>query len=164
MGGFDPRLKVSEDWDMWIRLLLACEGRAARCEDYLYGYYQHQVSAVIADREVFLWAMDYLDEKYAEVRRERGVELDTVNVSRWLAKAYRRAGDRRGAAKIYLHSARRKRDVGSALRAVGVLFGEPVARRFAGHEPVKVPAPPWLDLYRPGGSLESVATLDADPA
>jgi hypothetical protein len=164
VGGFDPRLKVAEDWDMWIRLLLACDGRAACSEEYLYGYYQHATSAVIADRGVFVKAMEYIENEYAGARRERGVEFDTVNISRWLGNAYRRAGDRRGAARIYLRSARKERDLGSALRAIGVFLGEPVARRFAGHEPAIVPTPPWLSLYRPGGRLESVAALDADPA
>lgn len=164
VGGFDPEMKVAEDWDMWIRLLLACDGRAARCEEYQYGYYQHQTSMVIADRAVFVEAVDRIDRKYAQARRERGVELDAVNISRWLGKAYRRAGDRRGAAQIYLRAARERRDLGSAMRALGVLFGESVAERFAGHEPALVPSPPWLQLYRPGGRLESVASLVAGRA
>lgn len=160
VGGFDPRLPVVEDWDMWIRLLLAADEVARSCE-FLVGYYQHGTSMVVADRAIFQGALDYIERKYADVRRERSVEIDTTNISRQLANAYRRAGDRRGAARIYLRAARRRPNLGNLVRAGGMLFGESAANRLGRHRPLELERPEWVDLYAPGGRLSSVAALRA---
>lgn len=164
VGGFDTELRVAEDWDMWTRLLLAGEGRAARCDEFHYGYYQHGVSSVLLNKDVIQSDYEHIVEKFAEARRERGVEIDSVNISRWLAKNYRRAGDRRGAIRIYLRAARENRNLGNVVRAAGVLVGEKTMRRLSPYRPEPMTPPAWLDLYRPGGRLESVATPAPDPA
>ncbi|HEY5052055.1 MAG TPA: glycosyltransferase family A protein [Solirubrobacterales bacterium] len=163
VGGFDTKLKVAEDWDMWMRLLLAGKGRAARCDEFHYGYYQHGVSSVLLNKDVIESDYERITAKFAEARRERGVEIDSVNISRWLAKNYRRAGDRRGAIRIYLRAAREHRDFGNVVRAAGVLVGEKAMRRLSPYQPEPMTPPAWLDLYRPGGRLESVA-IGPDPA
>lgn len=163
VGGFDPKLHVAEDWDMWMRLMLAGGGRAARCDEFLYGYYQHGVSSILLNKDIIQSDYDYIARKFADARRERGVEIDSVNLSRWLAKNYRRAGDRRGAIRIYLRAAREHRNLGNVVRAAGVLLGEKTMRRLSPYQPEPIAAPDWLDLYRPGGPLESVVTPRLDP-
>jgi glycosyltransferase involved in cell wall biosynthesis len=161
VGGFDPELRVAEDWDMWIRLLLAGDGRAARAPEYLYGYYQHTVSSVLLNKDLVQADYDYIAEKYAAARREHGVEMDTLNQSRWLARSFRRAGDRRGAVQLYLKGAREHRNLGNVVRAMGVLVGEGAMARLSPSRQRDLPNPDWLDLYRPGGRLESVASSAA---
>lgn len=164
-GGFATDLAVGEDWDMWIRLLLACDGKAASVDDYLYGYIQHASSSIIKNRSLVSQDYERIEERYAEARRERGVEVDNVALRRWLAGNHRRAGDRWGAAKIYLQSAWRDRNLGNVARAAALPFGESAIRRFSPREaPVLESAESWLPLYRPGGRLESVSAPETDPA
>jgi glycosyltransferase involved in cell wall biosynthesis len=162
LGGFDPGFKVAEDWDMWIRILTAGRGPAVGCPDLFYGYYQHTQSSVVVNKDVVEADFEYIRSKHADLRRERGVGLDTVAHSRWLAQNFRRAGDRKGAARTYLRAAREGRDFGNVLRAGGSLLGEGMMQRFSPYSPEVVEAPEWLDLYRSGGPLASVAGLEAD--
>ena len=158
VGGFDIEMRVAEDWDMWIRILLAGEGRAARRKEYLYGYYMHGVSLVLLEKDVFQADYERIASKYAAERRQRGVELDRLNLSRWLAKSYRRAGDRRGAIRVYLRGARQQQNMGNVVRAAGVMLGDRAMRRLSPHQPKQIERPEWLDLYASGGPLASLAT------
>jgi glycosyltransferase involved in cell wall biosynthesis len=165
VGGFDSELRVAEDWDMWIRLLLAGEGRAAASPEFLYGYYQHGVSSVLLNKDVIEADYARIEAKYARERRARGVEMDMANITRWLARNFLRAGDRRGAARLYLQGAWRYRSAGSLARAAGALLGEDAMARLAPSRHQRLPSPAWLDLYRPGGRLDSLAaSFDGDGA
>jgi len=157
VGGFDTELRVAEDWDMWIRLLLAGEGRAARSPQYLYGYLQHGVSSVLLNKDVIEADYERIEAKYAEERRARGVEMDMLNISRWLASNFLRAGDRRGAARLYLRGAREHRSAGNLARAAAALLGEGAMAMLSPSRRGRLPSPGWLDLYRPGGRLDSLA-------
>ncbi len=156
IGGFDTGFRVTEDWDLYVRILLAGEGRAACVDEFLYGYYQHGVSSVLLNREVIAADLARIEGKFAAVRRQRGLRMDAANVSRWLAQNYRRAGDQRGAARAYLRGAWDGRSLGNAARAAVMLLGEPAARRLGQHQPLLVPRPDWLALYDEGGPLASV--------
>jgi glycosyltransferase involved in cell wall biosynthesis len=156
-GGFDPGLSMAADWDMWIRLLLAAGGRAAVCPELLVGYLRHPGSMSVVDAGVFLRELSEIEAKYAAERRARGVEIDGVNFSRWLAGGYRRGGQRAAAARAYLHGAWRYRNPGNVVRAAGLLLGERAMRRLSPYRPERLETEPdWLDLYRAGGRLESV--------
>jgi hypothetical protein len=39
MGGFDPRLSIMADWDLWVRVLAGHE--VVRCPELLVGYMRH---------------------------------------------------------------------------------------------------------------------------
>jgi glycosyltransferase involved in cell wall biosynthesis len=157
VGGFDTELSMAADWDMWTRLLLAAEGRAAACAELFVGYLRHPGNMSVVDADVFLRELDHIEARYADERRARGVEVDGVGFSRWLAGGYRRSGNRTAAARAYLHGARRHRNAGNLVRAAGVLLGERVMNRLSPYRPERLPHEPgWLPLYREGGRLESV--------
>jgi glycosyltransferase involved in cell wall biosynthesis len=157
VGGFDASLSMAADWDMWIRLLLAAEGRAAVCPELLVGYLRHPGSMSVVDAGVFLRELDEIEAKFAAQRRARGVEIDGVNFSRWLAGGYRRGGQRVAAARAYLRGAWRYRNAGNAMRAAGILLGERAMSRLSPYRPERLEREPdWLGLYRAGGRLESV--------
>jgi hypothetical protein len=166
VGGFDPDLSMAADWDMWIRLLLAAEGRAAVCEELFIGYLRHPGAMSVVDAGVFVRELDQIEARFAGERRARGVEIDGVGFSRGLAGGYRRGGKRAAAARAYLHGARRHRNLGNVVRAAGLLLGERAMSRLSPYRSEQLAREPdWLGLYRQGGRLESVRPArDSSPA
>lgn len=156
VNGFNPELSMAADWDMWTRLLLAADGKAAACPELLIGYLRHPASMSVVDARVFRRELEYIERKYARDRQARGVEVDALLLFRWLAGGYRRGGNRAAAARTYLSSAWRHRSVGNVVRAAGLLLGERAMRRFSPYRPERLPKPEWLALYGEGGRLESV--------
>lgn len=157
VGGFDPNLSMVADWDMWTRLLLAADGRAAAAHELHVGYLRHPANMSVVDADVFTRELEYMESKFATERDARGISVDVVNFSRWLAGGYRRRGNRVSAARAYLRAARRRRNLGNVVRATGLLLGERAMSRFTTYRPERLDHPPaWLDLYRSGGRLESV--------
>lgn len=153
LGGFDEQLFQLADWDLWIRLALA--GVPAACDEILVGYVVHERSMLLTDRRDVFAELEYLARKHQSARAELGVELNRALFWRWVARGHRRAGRRRLAARTYLAGARRHRDPGAVLRAVGALFGERAntagraAAMLVGRQEVRpVPEPEWLSRYR----------------
>ncbi|MGH3004084.1 MAG: glycosyltransferase family 2 protein [Gaiellaceae bacterium] len=155
LGGFDEELFQLADWDLWIRLALS--GRAAACRDVLVAYTIHQENMLLTHAPDVFPELERLVAKHGAAATERGVEIDRARFARWVAGGHRRAGRRRQAVAAYLDSARRQRDAGAALRAVGTLFGEPalaLARRAVRPDrrsslpKLALPEPAWLGDYR----------------
>jgi len=156
LGGFDEQLFQLADWDLWIRLALAT--RSAAISEILVAYAMHEQSMLLTDRRDVFPEMDYLAAKHSEASRMYGVDFDRALFTRWVARGHRLAGRRREAARIYARGARRHRDLGAAVRAVGSLvLSEPTigrATRLAGFEErsslekIQVPEPEWLSRYR----------------
>jgi glycosyltransferase involved in cell wall biosynthesis len=126
-GGFDERLSLLADWDMWVRVLANCE--AARCPKLLVGYMLHAGNMHL-DADRFLEELAAIQEKYAwepqpgraSRRAKRSAAGDMLPA--YVASAYRASGRRVRAARWYLRSFRMygsRRDLG---RALGVLLGE----------------------------------------
>jgi glycosyltransferase involved in cell wall biosynthesis len=138
VGGFDPRPKSAADWDMWLRLSAA--GPAASVDEPLIAYVEH-AAGMSSRGGADIWDdLAYFSDKF----RSRGFDPDGVLISRWVAGSARRAGDRRGALKAYLHGAVRYRSPGNLPRAASVLLGDRLTRRFATERPAGGPAPAWL--------------------
>ncbi len=152
LGGFDERLDPGADWDLFIRLLL--NGSAVVLREQHVGYVQHAATMSSGHLERQFADFDRNERKYREVRHEYGVEIDGVEFSRWLAGGLRRAGRRRDAIDAYLRGAKRYRNAGNLVRAIGVAFGER-AMSLGGPKQASppVPEPDWLGLYRPGERL-----------
>ncbi len=157
--GFDERLAVFADWDLWIRLALG--GKAAVCPDVLVGYVEHTKNMhVVHSAGKCLVELDYLVAKYADERRRRGVELDERSLLQWLADEYRRADRRMQAARVYLRAALALGTMRDLARALAMPLGgramRPALRvlrrplgpagRFGSS--CTAEAPTWLSVYR----------------
>jgi glycosyltransferase involved in cell wall biosynthesis len=126
-GGFDERLSVIADWDLWIRVL----GKygVVRCPELLVGYMLHPGN-MHRDADRFLEELAVIQDKYAWdprparalVRAKRSSAGDMLPAH--IASAYRASGRRVRAARWYLRSFRIYRSPRDLGRAVGVLFGE----------------------------------------
>jgi len=119
VGGFDPGLKTSEDWDMWIRLARRC-GPPAVVPRPLVACRMHP-GAASADMETVLEEVGTIELRYA-------MRIDWPRHYRWAAWTAMREGRRWEAARRYLEAARRG-DVRSPARAVVALMNPSIARR-----------------------------------
>jgi glycosyltransferase involved in cell wall biosynthesis len=138
--GFDERLAVFADWDLWLRL--AELGQVAATRDVLVAYALHSGNMHAADRSSVLRELDLL-------RRKHGLDVDPVRLARWIAGAERRSGRRLQAACTYAESAVRDRNAANLWRAIATVAAEPllgVARRLL--EPAARRGPEWLQFYR----------------
>lgn len=98
VGGFDPALRGSEDWDLWIRL--AQHSPLAAVDRPLIAYrlgrqsLSMNVDPMRAGRLV-------IAERYAALAAAHGVESDEAGHERYLARQLLRAGARWRAASIF---------------------------------------------------------------
>jgi glycosyltransferase involved in cell wall biosynthesis len=153
IGGVDEELEALADWDLFIRVLL--NDPTAAVEEPHVGYVLRPGSMSAGAVRRHFSDLDRIVETYRFEREQRGVELDGVQFSRWLAGGLRRGGNRRGALRTYLEGAKRYRSPGNVLRAAGLLAGERTLAALSG--PPALPEwadQPWLDLYRPGGRFD----------
>jgi len=114
LGGFDARLSLLADWDLWIRL--AASAPAAIVNRPLLGYVRHDanmswdVSRIGAEFAI-------LDVKHAGLRSQLGVRPDGDLWSSWIGEAERRSGNRWRAVAADLRQAARARTPRPLLRA-----------------------------------------------
>src|SRR5438270_122222 len=94
LGGFDTRLSILADWEMWIRLFL--DSPPAYVDRPIIGYSRHHESMSHLD-EGFSAELDWIDEKHAETRRERGIRVHRDRWLKWAAASQMRAGKRQDA-------------------------------------------------------------------
>ena len=154
VGGFDPDLSHSADWDMWIRL--ARQARAASCEEVLVARVEHRQRMLFRDRPDVVREVETLMRRhYPDHVRERG------GLDEWLAVEHVEAGYGARAAWLFLRAAVRRRSLGNVPPALGALFGERgmrlaswllLASRGRSHlrrtDRALPPEPAWLSLYR----------------
>jgi glycosyltransferase involved in cell wall biosynthesis len=137
-GGFDERLAVLADWELWLRLADHAEGAAV--DDLLLGYVVHGAGMHLRDTRA-------IRSELAIIRRAHpgDPEIGGLGFWQWFASSQRRVGDRLGAARAHAHMGvrfHRRRDLA---RAVGLLFGERAMR--LGSRSLNIappPVPPWL--------------------
>jgi glycosyltransferase involved in cell wall biosynthesis len=118
VGGFDVRLSVIADWDLWVRVV-ARRGVVC-CPELLVGYMRHPGNMHL-DADRFLDELAVMQGKHGW---DRGLALPGDILPAYVASAYRASGRRLRAARWYLRAFQvqgTRRDLG---RAVGVLFGE----------------------------------------
>lgn len=159
VGGFDERLAVLADWDLWLRLLEV--GRAAVCFEPLAAYTVHSGSMHRMDIRLIRSELRYLRKKHREVCTRYGVRFGGDDFSQWLADGYRREGRRLDASRAYFDIGIRKRRLRDVVRAVGMLFGEQAlraGRRRVAPTPAPTPAEPsWLVAIRQRAGLEAAS-------
>jgi len=89
VGPFDPRLKNTEDWEMWIRL--AGDGPPDCVPEPLLAYRVHSGNASLDIEEIFAGVA--LIERQHDTRADRGF------LHRWMAESCLRTGQRSRALK-----------------------------------------------------------------
>jgi glycosyltransferase involved in cell wall biosynthesis len=144
-GPFDPSLKTSEDWDMWIRLARCC-GTPAVVSRPLVACRIH-AGNVLPDLDAMIEEPGRLSARY-------GLSLEPAASLRRAAWACLRAGRRKDALRYYGRAIRRG-DVVSAGRAL-VAIVHPAARRGSPHGVRRrsatgwqVKAEEWLERISP---------------
>jgi glycosyltransferase involved in cell wall biosynthesis len=126
-GGFDERLSIVADWDLWVRIL--ADYQVVRCPELLVGYMLHAGNMHL-DADQFVHELGVMQAKHgwnprpsrASMRAELMGPGDMLPA--FVAAAYRARGRRLQAARWYLRAFRMygvRRDLA---RAVGVLLGE----------------------------------------
>jgi glycosyltransferase involved in cell wall biosynthesis len=162
VGGFDERLSILADWELWIRLSLDSTG--ARCRDVHVGYLEHEGNMAVRRAREIVRESRYVAEKHGRSGRAGG-RVDRLAPIRWITWVNFWSGHRARAAAILLRVGLAERswaDVGRGLRFfVWALAPDRVAqslrrvRRGTAAPPEQPPAPPrpeWL------GSYESIGT------
>jgi glycosyltransferase involved in cell wall biosynthesis len=118
-GGFDERLGLLADWDLWIRL--AELAQPALSPGLLVGYRTHpgQMTAMRA-REA-LAEFEYVRAKH----RDKAIDLGLADYLSWLAYEQRSSGRRVRALGTYVRAAWATRQAGPLRAAAGLLTGRP---------------------------------------
>jgi hypothetical protein len=141
-GGFDERLSILADWDLWIRLIIDGRAIAATCPEPLVAYVLHAQNMHRADVQSVVVEFRRLAAKHGR----NGQTFGGSQFFRWIATLHRRNGRRFRAALVYLEAAARYRQAGDLVRGLGILLGERVMA--LGKRPPPPPAlpaePPWI--------------------
>jgi glycosyltransferase involved in cell wall biosynthesis len=122
VGGFDERLALLADWDLWIRL--AAKAAPAVSEEVLVAYRLHPDNLHILRVEEVDGELNYLEGKYRpSSQRGRRDPIASAALA-WRAKAYRRAGRRTRAARLFLQRWWLTRDIRNLGQAAISPFGD----------------------------------------
>ena len=164
VGGFDERLSMVADRDLWLRLALVAP--ATCCEEVHVGYVQHNGNmAVVSPRDVFREAT-VLAQKYSSWD-SLPVRFDASASVRWIAWANFWAGSRGRAARIALRNGLREGHWAEVARGLRFFVWAVVPERWAraawrlrhrSHRAETEPPPPprWLALYEDAPALETL--------
>jgi glycosyltransferase involved in cell wall biosynthesis len=118
VGGFDVRLSILADWDMWVRVLATTS--CVRCSELLVAYMLH-ARAMHFDGDGLLAELAMLQRKHGW---ERDLRVPGDMLPSFVAEAYRARGRRLRAARWYLRAFRTQRTPRDLGRALGMLLGE----------------------------------------
>jgi glycosyltransferase involved in cell wall biosynthesis len=118
VGGFDVRLSILADWDLWVRVLAG--GSFVRCPELLVGYMRHRGNMHL-DGDRLLAELAVIQRKHGW---SGGLRLPGDMLPSYVAEAYRASGRRLRAARWYVRASRIQRTRRDLGRAVGVLLGE----------------------------------------
>jgi glycosyltransferase involved in cell wall biosynthesis len=121
-GGFDERLALLADWDLWIRL--AKKALPAVSEEVLVAYRLHRDNMHIRRVEEVEDELEYLTRKYVPARERARRDPIGWSALAWRAKAYRRAGRRGRAARLFLRRWWLTRDVRDLAQAAVSPLGD----------------------------------------
>jgi glycosyltransferase involved in cell wall biosynthesis len=123
VGGFDARLSMLADWDMWIRLAVA--GSPAACDDVLVAYVVHPGSMSVSRTAVSRREIAILREKHGTLARSLGCAIGDERFWQWMIWGHRGSGRRLATARIYAEKAFMFRRGSDLARAGAALIGRP---------------------------------------
>jgi glycosyltransferase involved in cell wall biosynthesis len=145
VGGFDPKLSLRADWDLWIRV--AREGRGAACTEVLVGYTRHGDNMHLVDVAAAGPELRYMARKHADLARQLRVPFGVRSYLKWASLTHRKAGRRLPAAAAYVRLGVLMRQPSDVARGIGMVLGERVMR-LGQRPPEPTVAPEWVSLYR----------------
>lgn len=126
LGGFDEKLSILADWDLWIRM--SQEYDLVRCDAMQVGYMRHSNNMHFAgDR--FVREMSRLQAKHGAAAAARGRSLLGRDFPLHIAASYRAGGRRARASAWYLRSFAGTRNPRHLALAAGLLLGERAIER-----------------------------------
>jgi glycosyltransferase involved in cell wall biosynthesis len=126
-GGFDDRLSMLADWDLWIRL--AERTGAAACPQPHVAYLDHAQSMHVQQARATPRELEHLAAKHREQMLRHGIRPEAgLWVVSWAAAGEHRAGHPLRAAGMYARAAVRFRSKGMLLRAVTAPFSDRFVR------------------------------------
>jgi glycosyltransferase involved in cell wall biosynthesis len=161
VGGFDPRLRIMADWDLWIRLAL--RSLPAGVDRPLVGYVLHGANMTSAPTG-FHTELDYIREKHASAHATHGVVPNDIGWSEWLSEVQRRSGLRLSPARVQARMAVTHRRPRSAARAVALALWPGWLDRRDRWRIAHIP-PDWMDQaeswLRPIRQAEAARTVTA---
>jgi glycosyltransferase involved in cell wall biosynthesis len=147
VGGFDERLEVLADWDLWLRVLQ--DGTAAVSRETLVGYTLHEANMHSRQTARIRGELAYLRHKHRELAQLHGTTLGGPDFSLWLVRRYRTEGRRLDAAREYSSLALRRRRPRHLLQAMAMLVSNRIGLADS-PPPVQGIELRWLpDVFRP---------------
>jgi glycosyltransferase involved in cell wall biosynthesis len=152
LGGFDTKLTLMPDWDMWIRLAL--HAPMASCNRPLVAYLRHNESLTGSGMVTFEEEYEYLRAKFRQERRRFGVELSEAEMLQWVADSDARAGRRWSAVRRYFHIAWQYRSRSAMKRTAAIAVSPRAIRLMDRTERRRITsewmseAEGWLRVYR----------------
>jgi len=144
LGGFDPELHGTEDWDLWIRL--AANTRGAAVAQVLWAYVEHGANMRGGSARAEAQRPDFerLAAKHSASAERLGLRFGGIGWTGWVASRHRHAGRRFRAAGTYLRGAIGDRSPGQFARAVLALGGEDVWQGMRARVVGPPHTPAWL--------------------
>jgi glycosyltransferase involved in cell wall biosynthesis len=152
VGGFDERLSVLADWDVWLGLIQRTT--VASCAAPLTGYREHRENMTITRLGEVREELAYLAGKHADFAALHGGRFGGTPFEAWIAGSLRRSGHPWRAARAYLRAGARRGDRAALLRGALLLAGPGpmrTARRLRARS--RLADPPWLEALRRSDGL-----------
>jgi glycosyltransferase involved in cell wall biosynthesis len=143
IGGFDERLSVLADWDLWLGLIERTQ--VASCRLPLTGYTEHRDNMTITRIDEIRDEFAYLARKHETFVAPYGHRFGGASLEAWVAGSLRRSGHPWRAARAYLGVGVRRGDGGAMVRGLLLLLGPGpmrAARRIRARRRLADPA--WL--------------------
>ena len=121
-GGFDPRLSMMADWDLWLSLSQLCAVAVSPAP--LTAYTEHASSMSVTRQDDVRGELELMEAKHAAWLAAHGRRLgDGPTFERWVAASVRRSGRPFRAARLYARLGVRQRDPGALARAGALSLG-----------------------------------------
>jgi glycosyltransferase involved in cell wall biosynthesis len=143
VGGFDERLSVLADWDVWLGLIERTP--VASCPQPLTGYTEHRDNMTITRMHDVRAELEYLAGKHAAFAARNGGQLGGAPLEAWIAGSLRRSGHPWRAARAYLRVGVRRQDAGAMVRGALLLLGpRPMRAARRARARSRLADPAWL--------------------
>jgi glycosyltransferase involved in cell wall biosynthesis len=156
VGGFDERLSVLADWDLWLGIIQRTP--VASCPLPLTGYREHRENMTITRLEEVRTELAYLARKHDVYAARNGGRFGGAPLEAWIAGSLRRSGHPWRAARAYLGVGVRRGDGGAMVRGLLLLLGPGpmrAARRARARR--RLADPVWLPPLRAPAEREGAA-------